>query len=271
MKHKLGVTIILVVIFLAAQLIGLTVVNQYYKTGLLPEEQKALPLGIERPEVEEEFSYIPLLIAIVIATGLALLLINLGAQKLWKVWFFIASFYLLLIAFAAFFNEIIAFIIALALVLLRTFRLSIISHNFVELFVYSGIPAIFAPILSITAISILIIIIAFYDMIAVWKTKHMIKLAKFQTKSKVFAGLFIPYMKGKKAAMLGGGDIGFPMLFSGVVLLNYGWLSAIITTIFTTIALFILLIMSKKNKFYPAMPFIGAGCFVGFFISLLFV
>jgi presenilin-like A22 family membrane protease len=269
MKHKVSVTIILVILFLAAQLIGLTVVNQYYKTDLPEDEQKVLPLGIERPEVEEEFSYIPLLIAIVIATGLALLLINLGAQKLWKVWFFVATFYLLSIAFAAFFNDIIAFIIALALVLLRTFRLSVISHNFVELFVYSGIPAIFAPILSITSVSILLIVIAIYDMIAVWKTKHMVKLAKFQTKSKVFAGLFIPYMKGKKAAILGGGDVGFPMLFAGVVFLNYGWLSAIITSVVTSIALLILLLMSKKNKFYPAMPFIGAGCFVGFFISLL--
>ncbi|MCD4759412.1 hypothetical protein K8R33_00815 [archaeon] len=261
MKHKPGVTAILVILFIVAQLIGLVVVDKY--------SEKELPLGIERPEVEEEFSYLPLLIAIVIATGLALLLINLGAQKLWKIWFMIATFYLLTIAFSAFFAQTIALLLSVALVLLRTFRLSIISHNFVEIFVYSGIPAIFSPILSITAASILLIVISIYDMIAVWKTKHMVKLAKFTTQSKMFAGLFIPYSKGKKAAILGGGDIGFPMLFAGVVLLKYGIIHALITVLLTTIALALLLTLSKKNKFYPAMPFISAGVFAGYFLGLL--
>lgn len=260
MKHNIYLTIILLCLFLATQLIGLVVVNKYY--------QKDLPLGIERPEVEEDVSYIPLLVAIIIATGLALLLINFGAQKLWKIWFFIASFYLMTIAMGAFFQEIIAAGIALILILLRTFRLSIISHNLVELFVYSGIPAIFSPILSITAAIILLLFISVYDMIAVWKTKHMIKLAKFQTRSKVFAGLMIPFSKGK-VAILGGGDIGFPMLFAGVVLLKYTPIHALITTLTTTIALAVLYLLSKKNKFYPAMPFISIGCFAGFFLSLL--
>jgi len=262
MKHKIGVTFILVTLFLVAQFIGLAVVNNY--------NNKALPLGIERPVVEENVSYLPLLIAIIIATGIALLLINLGAQKIWKIWFFVASLYLLTISFGAFLPEVTAGLIALILVLWRTFRLSIISHNIVELFVYAGIPAIFSPILGVTSAIVLILVIAVYDMIAVWKTKHMVKLAKFQTESKVFAGLLIPYNKGKKAAILGGGDIGFPMMFSGVMLLKFGWIPAIITTITTTIALTLLLILSKKNKFYPAMPFIGAGSLIGYAVSVLF-
>jgi len=31
--------------------------------------------------------------------------------------------------------------------------------------------------------------------------------------------------------------------------------------------LFILLTKGEKNKFYPAMPFISAGCFVGYGIT----
>ncbi len=261
MKHKLSITIMLTVLFLAAQLIGLVVINKY--------SEKQLPFGIERPEVQEDVSYLPLLFAIIIATLIALLIINLGAQKLWKLWFFIATLYLLTIAMAAFFNQTTAFIIASLLVLYRTFRLSIVSHNLVELFVYSGIPAVFAPILNITSMVIIILVIAAYDMIAVWKTKHMVKLAKFQTQTKVFAGLLIPYDKGKKAAILGGGDIGFPMLFSSVVFLTYGLIPALITTLTATIALFILLIISKKNKFYPAMPFIGAGSLAGLLLTLI--
>ena len=47
------------------------------------------------------------------------------------------------------------------------------------------------------AVFVLLILISVYDFIAVFKIKHMITLAKFQTKSKVFAGLFVPYRREK--------------------------------------------------------------------------
>jgi len=37
------------------------------------------------------------------------------------------------------------------------------------------------------------------------------------------------------------------------------------------IALVFLLFLSEKDKFYPAMPFISAGCFAGFGVILLLV
>ena len=72
-----------------------------------------------------------------------------------------------------------------------------------------------------------------------------------------------------RMAMLGGGDIGFTLLFSGVVLVKMGFLQAIIVSLVTTLALFLLFMYSKQNKFYPAMPFLSAGCFLGLLISLL--
>lgn len=261
MKHNIPVTIALVALFLAAQIIGLIIIDKF--------TEKNLPFGIERPEFETNFSYISLIVSILIATGLALIIINLGAMKVWKAWFIFASLYLLTIAMTAFFNELTAFIIALGLVLYRTLRLSLVSQNISELFIYSGIAAIFSPVLSIFSAVVLLVLISIYDAIAVWKTKHMVKLAKFQTQSRMFAGLLIPYNKGKKAAILGGGDIGFTMIFFGVVLIKYSMYHALISALITTLALLLLLLFSKKNKFYPAMPFLSSGCFVGFFISLL--
>jgi len=275
MKHNLKITFIIVALFLAAQFIGLAVIDHYVVSDL--------PFGIEKPEISEDFSYISIIISLIFVTLLALLLIRFKAVKVWRIWFFIASLYLLTIAFSAFFDQKIALIGAIAFTCLRFFRPSLISHNIVELFVYSGIAAIFVPILNVLAMIILLIVISIYDMIAVWKTKHMIKLAKFQSKAKTFAGLAIPYgrktitdkkTKEKqkvftKTAILGGGDIGFPMLFSGVMLKTTGFLDASLIAIFSAIALLILLLMSKKNKFYPAMPFISAGCFVGYLIGLL--
>ena len=109
-------------------------------------------------------------------------------------------------------------------------------------------------------------------MYAVWKSKHMIKLAKFQSQLKIFPGFLVPYIekRKKRAAMLGGGDIGFPLLFAGVVFKELGFISYIIPVI-VSISLLLLLIYGNKNKFYPAMPFLGAGCFVGYGLILLLI
>ncbi len=77
---------------------------------------------------------------------------------------------------------------------------------------------------------------------------------------------------GIKTAILGGGDIGFPLIFAGVVMKDLmlvnpeliGFLKVLIIPVFVSIALLLLFLKSKKDKFYPAMPFIFAGCIVGF-------
>jgi presenilin-like A22 family membrane protease len=259
MKHTLKITIILAVLFLLSHLVGLFVVNQYTSVEL--------PYGIERPVFDGGSSYAPLLVSILIASLLIMMIIRFNAVRVWKVWFIFATIYLLGIAFTSFVTSLVALFLAIVLGLLKFYRSSVIIHNFTELFVYSGIAAIFSPVMSVFSASVLLIIISIYDMIAVWKTKHMVSIAKFQTKAKMFAGLAIPY--GKKTAILGGGDIGFTLLFSGVVLIKLGVLQALIVSLFTTLALFLLLVYSSKNKFYPAMPYLSAGCFLGLLISFL--
>src|SRR3989338_8407762 len=91
----------------------------------------------------------------------------------------------------------------------------------------------------------------------------MVKLMKFQSKLKLFAGLLIPYKNN--IAVLGGGDLGFPLLFAGILLKDYGFKS-IIVSVTAAIALAILLYKSEKKKYYPAMPFLTAGCLVGYLI-----
>ena len=151
---------------------------------------------------------------------------------------------------------------------------------------------VFFPVINVVSAVVLLIIISIYDMIAVWKSKHMIAMAKFQTRSKVFAGLMLPYHKpekgrakivsysstpgGKqqrvKSAILGGGDIAFPLLFSGVIMkTTASFLIPAIITVCAALALFGLLVKGESNKFYPAMPFISIGCFAGYLIANLLV
>jgi len=279
-------------VFVFSQVVGLAVVNEYLgpvdvETGELTWDK--LPFETERPEVEESSSYAYIFVAIIIGTLLALLLIKFRKVRLWKLWFFISVWLTLTIAFAAFISDLVALFLALVLALYKILKPNVYVHNFTEIFIYGGLAAIFVPIMNLFAAFMLLGIISIYDMIAVWKIKHMVTLATFQSETKLFAGLFIPYERGKKAkaektvrtkktktkivkvknAILGGGDIGFPLIFAGVVMKSVGFLKALIIPAFVTIALFLLLTKSKEDRFYPAMPFLSAGCLVGWVVVYL--
>ena len=316
MKHTFKVTIALVLFFFLAQFAGLLIINQYIDHAKTIEAKqivmKPLPYGFERPEVKNQStSFIYITIAIFIGTFLVLLLVKFNKSFIWKLWFFATVWLTLSIAFAAFINSIAAAIIALVVSVLKLYKPNVIIQNFSEIFIYGGLAAIFVPIMNLFAAFMLLIIISIYDFVAVFKTKHMIKLAKFQSKSKVFAGLLIPYgnqkvqIKGslqtakpslkpkseskssqmsergassrKSLAVLGGGDIGFTLIFAGVVMkelmlretIFIGFLKTLIISIFVSLALLVLLLKGQQNKFYPAMPVLSLGCFLGYLVVLL--
>lgn len=306
MKHSLKITIFLVILFLAAQIVGLEAVRrsidveQYQATGNV--SYVALAGNISRPDIGPTFSVLWILVAVIIGTLLVLLLIRYRQRNIWKTWFFLSVVITLTFAFDAFIgNGYIALLIAIALAIWKVYRGGILIHNVTEIFIYGGLAVIFVPVMNIWAGIILLILISLYDMYAVWKSKHMITLAKFQSKNDVFAGLLIPYKMPKpqkmlksektakktakkvvekkvRTAILGGGDIGFPLIFTGIVMTDLiikfgmatGFLMSLIITAGATAALFLLFYFAKKDKFYPAMPFISAGCFIGYGVILIF-
>ncbi|MBI2658551.1 hypothetical protein HYX05_00415 [Candidatus Woesearchaeota archaeon] len=304
MKHTPKVVFALVSFFFIAQFTGLLVINHYIDHAKTIETKKIewqpLPYSLERPEVKNESaSFIYITIALLIGTFLVLLLIKFNKPLIWKLWFFATVWLTLSIAFAAFINNIAAAIIALVISALKLYRPNVIIQNMSEVFIYGGLAAIFVPIINLFAAFMLLIVISAYDFIAVYKTKHMIKMAKFQSSSKVFAGLLIPYGKSsmvkdmtppkselkkdsekidkKSVAVLGGGDIGFTLIFAGVVMKGLmlqetvltGFLKTLIIPVFVSIALLFLLLKGQQNKFYPAMPVLSLGCFIGYLAVLL--
>ncbi len=279
-----------------SQLVGLLILDRYIDkevsqvTGNLTYKPITIAeTEIERPEVKQSTSFIYILLGVLLGTSLVLLLIKFRKQNWWRFWFLLSVFLCLTIAFSAFINKYLAIFIAIVLALWKIYRPNIIIHNLTEVFIYGGLAAIFVPILNLFSVFMLLIIISFYDMYAVWKSKHMIKLANFQSQSKVFAGLLIPYkmkpinmhkkksktaLKKKvsvkvKSAILGGGDIAFPLLFSGVVMKAHTLWETMIISFFAALGLFVLLEISQKDKFYPAMPFITIGSFVGYIVVIL--
>jgi len=292
MKHSFKATTVLLLLFLLAQFIGIAVLQQYVDAARSEGEGKVvfgdLPIG-ERPPLEEDNSYLSVMFAIILGTGLAFLLMRYRLVWLWRAWFFIALLITILISLSAFLPVLIAFVVSFVFTSWRIFRPNFLVQTGTELFVYPGLAAIFVPLFSLSSISVLLVLIALYDVYAVWKSKHMIKLAKSQAQAKIFAGLLVPYAEkgervvrkhdgkigggekstGIRTAVLGGGDIAFPLLFAGVVFKEIGLWQSLLIPLFAALGLGLLFWKAKEKRFYPAMPFISAGCFVGLLVVWL--
>ncbi len=303
MKHSLVITFILLGMFVAAQIIGLAVIAAYTPeiTPVTTENGTVvnvtfynLPYGMEPPQgIKPGHNLASIITALIIAIAVMVLLMRLRAETFLRLWFFAVvaiavGVTLNAVAPTVSYASLGALAVALPLAYIKVFRRNIIVHNITELLVYPGIAAIFTPLLTISTIVILLIIISLYDMYAVWHSGFMQRLAHYQiTTLRVFSGFFIPYIsraqrsfltsmrrqQTKKVkvnvAILGGGDIVFPIILAGVVLREFSLISAILTIFGATLALAGLFWMSKKGKFYPAMPFISVGCFVALGIAYL--
>ena len=260
-----------------------------------------LPYGLDPPaNIKPQESVISIIIALCVAVVIMLLLMKLKAETFLRLWFAIVVILGLAIAINAFimkipYASIISIIIAIPLGIIKIFQRNMYVHNLTELLIYPGIATVFIPILNIWAMVILLIIISLYDMWAVWHVGFMQRMAKFQIqKLKLFSGFFVPYVRKEdrlliknvrassksnkqkenslkkvkvNLAILGGGDVVFPIILAGIVLRTLGLWQAVTISVGATIALAYLFYRSEKGKFYPAMPFISAGCFIALAIG----
>lgn len=314
MKHTIKITIILLLIFSFSQLFGLFTLNKDLKIttnnlGKVENISYSEPIIGERPTVQSNTAFIYVLFAVLIGTIILLFLIKFKQVKVWKTWFFLAVFMSISVALGVYFSKIYAFIFAFIIAVFKIFKPNFYLQNISEILIYTGIALLFVPLFNVFWMAMLLLAISLYDAYAVWHSKHMVKMANFQTEAKLFAGLSVPYNikeSGKseiklsipksenfktkieknikvdnngRMAILGGGDIAFPLLFSGAVMQSLiingatkmqAFLQVQIVVLFSAIALFGLFIYGRKDRFYPAMPFISAGCFIGYGLLLLF-
>ena len=255
----------------------------------------SLPYGYQTPDIAPKDAIFSIVSAIIIAVLLIFFLMKIRAHIFLRIWFFVVSTIAIAVslnAIAIILNlslphiSILALIIALPLAFYKVFRRHILIHNLTELAIYPGIAAILVPIFNIWTIIILLILISIYDIWAVWHSGFMQKMAKYQMNEvKVFGGFFIPYLLPKDKAMLakmkktknkkdekkikvslailGGGDVAYPLIAAGVVLLAKGFIPSLLVVLCSALSLLLLFVYSKKGKYYPAMPFLTSGIFLG--------
>ena len=277
--------------------------------GTIQEVSNPHLLWIQPPEAQEQSQYNSFFVSIVIAFIIAILIMfflsKLKIEFILRLWFFVVVVIALFISFYAFeklsFSSVtkniflfLPFLIALPLAYIKIYKQNFLLHNFTELLIYPGIAAVFVPLLNLYTIIALLILISIYDMWAVWHSGFMQKMAQYQIKKlNVFSGFFIPYAskavkeKIKKmkmtlsksqlakkkirinVAILGGGDVIFPIITAGVMLKLFTFYHALFVIAGATLGLGYLLVRSEKKKFYPAMPFITVGIFIGMILGYL--
>jgi len=312
MKHNLKITLVLISLFLITQFIGLYVVGHYLN------DANPLPLGFEQPQPETASEYSSLLVSLILsfifAIAIFFILTKFKIEFILRAWFLIVTTIALSISLMSVFSLftkyflVVSLILSGALALTKIYGRNFIIHNFTETLIYPGIAAVFVPILNIYTIIALLVVISIYDMWAVWHSGVMQKMAKYQIDNlKIFTGFFVPFFSDKtrqqiknwkktlsksqlnkkkvkvNVAILGGGDVVFPIITSGVVLkttsiaIPFGlknFTGGLIPSIFVIIGallglIYLLLFFSEPKKSYPAMPFITVGILLGIIGSYL--
>jgi presenilin-like A22 family membrane protease len=300
MKHDIQIVASLFALFFATQVIGLALLNLDIRVQTTPEGVREVvhseTVVGPRPEVSGSESFVLVILSVLIGTGLLLLLIRIGKVGWWRILFFLAVFLTISISLGIVLQPEIALLLALAITALKLFRPHVIIHNLSEILIYSGLVILFAPLFELLWIALLLVAISAYDMFAVWKSGHMVTMARSLSEKKIFAGFAISYrsraepagkaprrgreekaMQEEKQevtqAVLGGGDVAFPLLFAGVAMetlitvhqytKELAFLKALVIPAAATAVLIGLLLLGKRGRFYPAMPFLTAGCFAG--------
>jgi presenilin-like A22 family membrane protease len=247
------VFVLLATMFVITQVVGLFIANELIKLGITS--------GAFTEDINDPLNAVFLFGIIIVMTVVILLALKYKRQTkfLWLVEG-LAIFSTSIVVFGAIFpyDDLLVLIIALFILVYRyTHKENVWFRNFVSMIAIIGAGAIIGISIGVLPILLFIIILAAYDMIAVFGTKHMVTLGKAVTK-KNFA--FTVAMPTKKHTFeLGNGDLVIPLITASSVFAN-GWfvnnlLVAGLVLIASFIGLFLsIYIVGTKKISLPALP-----------------
>ena len=254
---------------------------------------------LELTEIKPQpVSFFNILIYFLIITLFSLAVLKIskkGSGIMLQIFFILALFSGLDILFGTFIGEPGAIILAVALIVFRFSKPTILIHNLVIVGGLAGIGGMLGLTLFPRDVIILLIILAVYDAIAVYKTKHMVKMAQEMIKKRVILGIIVPEkIMGFRASMidvehdkiparrifkpgervkfmiLGGGDLALPLLLIASVA-HRNILHSIIILIFSLFGLLAmnLIFIKLKSRPMPALPPLAFFSILGYLVSLL--
>lgn len=226
----------------------------------------------------------------VIVLGIILFLIPISKLRMaLRVMFAFLYFWGMFIALGLSLPFLIAVFLSLASGLLWLFRPTSWLHNLLMVFALASVGAVFGSIFSAWTVIFLMLAISVYDVLAV-RLGYMMWLTKKLSQSDTLPAFVIPerlsgwnlnlrkfgfgkLLQGsageREFSILGGGDLGFPLLLFVSVFLAYGLTGALIVALFALLGLisaYAVALFLLKGKPTPALPPITLLCFIGFLI-----
>ncbi len=184
--------------------------------------------------------------------------------------------------FASFIQSPWDLIAAVAVGLVMLAARMIITHNIGTILGIAGVSALLG--LSITPIAALIIIsaLSIYDIISVYKTRHMVRLAENMLASGAVFGFLIPlryrdfFMRiennnfRERCMILGSGDVGLPIMFAASMVAG-SLSSALVVAGFSAVGLFVthlLFVNQGQRQAMAALPPIATASILGYFLAI---
>ena len=152
--------------------------------------------------------------------------------------------------FSSMFNQHIGVAAAILLTILSISKKdNIWVMNTTLVFVIPGIGSLLGASLSIIPALIFLIVLSAYDIIAVFGTKHMVKLANMANKSEKNLPLMFAIPAGDRFLALGTGDMALPVVFTVAMLRDYPIQHSILAAAGGLVGLIAILayIMNKKG------------------------
>lgn len=247
------------------------------------------------PDPESMFNPLYILVLILGFTAFFLFMGKLDIEWIIEIFIGFAIFLTLIYVFMAIIGNIFSFglldslISALAPTLILLFLILFYREwyiiNIVGILASGGIAAIFGSSLGTLPVIIFLVILAVYDAVAVYKTKHMIELADSAMKMRLPVMFVIPHSKKfslkdfkpsdkegeKKAWFLGLGDAVMPSIltvsafvFSGTIPAFGAFFGSIVGAIF-------LGILASTGKPHAGLPLLNGGTISGYILFSVLV
>ena len=224
------------------------------------------------------------LIAFGVGTAIVLGLIRImhGGRFL-RLFFILALFAGTTTTLGFFVSDIWAIILALVIIAIYLLKQQVWLHDLVLILTLSGIIALLGASLSPYTVAVLLVVMSIYDYVAVYKTKHMVRMAKAMIAGRaIFAMIFPEHFKGfferigqahpgEGFMMLGTGDFVFPLIMA-VSAFSISSTAAWIVFGFSLMGLLIthiLFVSQKVRRPMPALPPLAAAAILGFLVSSL--
>jgi len=274
LKPRLGI----IALFITSNLLGLMAASKILSREAVTEMSTSGSLT--------------LMLAIPVVGLIMLLLYKYNAKLLIKLWMLSALLFTTLIFYNTFFAFVFALPISLLILILFYTSSDWKLKNICLMTAFAGAGTLFGIMLNLTFASLFLIFLSIYDLIQVFYTKQMISLVKHGMSTDTFLGFQYPKSntgesisdkeletsqdvkretekETKTPGILGGGDVIIPLLFAVTVFKSYGWIASLLSVSFAALGLFILFYKSQEGKFYPAIPAVASGSFLGLCLWLL--